>query len=101
MIKSGPVRWGGDRLSQTRPIPRSPDGDKKGKIGRKTAVQIFQLRVVMQGQDCMHCFTVDPPESDILAFWHTPLLPPPSKYASEEGEHKQKIFFFPFQLKME
>ena len=22
-------RWVGDRLSQTRPIPRSPDGDKK------------------------------------------------------------------------
>ena len=23
------VRWGGVGLSQTRPIPRSPDGDKK------------------------------------------------------------------------
>ena len=23
------MRWGGDRLSQTRPIPRSPDGDNK------------------------------------------------------------------------
>ena len=23
----GPVRWGGVGLSQTRPIPRSPDGD--------------------------------------------------------------------------
>ena len=26
----GPVRSGGDRLCQTRLIPRSPDGDKKG-----------------------------------------------------------------------
>ena len=26
----GGVGWGGDRLSQTRPNPRSPDGDKKG-----------------------------------------------------------------------
>ena len=24
--------WGGDRLCQTRPIPRSPDGDKKSNI---------------------------------------------------------------------
>ena len=56
-------------------LMRSPDGDKKGKIGRKTAVQFFQLRVVMQGQDCMHCFTVDPPESDILAHPHSYLLP--------------------------
>ena len=23
----GPVGWGGDRLCQTSPIPRSPDGD--------------------------------------------------------------------------
>ena len=27
--KSGTVGWGGVRLSQTRPIPRSPDGDNK------------------------------------------------------------------------
>ena len=26
--RSGPVGWGGVGLSQTSPIPRSPDGDK-------------------------------------------------------------------------
>ena len=27
--RSGGVQWGGDRLCQTSPIPRSPDGDNK------------------------------------------------------------------------
>ena len=54
---------------------RTQENKQRGKTGRKIAVQIFQLRVVMQGQDCMHCFTVDPPESDILAHPHSYLLP--------------------------
>ena len=45
-------------------LPNIQENKQKGKTGRKTAVQIFQLRVVMQGQDCMHCFTVDPPERE-------------------------------------
>ena len=56
-------------------LPNIQENKQKGKTGRKTAVQIFQLRVVMQGQDCMHCFTVDLPESDILAHPHSYLLP--------------------------
>ena len=30
--KSSLVRWGGVRLSQTRPIPRSPSGDKNARL---------------------------------------------------------------------
>ena len=33
---SGPVGWGGDRFSQTRPISRSPDGgNNQGPPARK------------------------------------------------------------------
>ena len=28
----GPVGWGGDRLCQTSPIPRSPDGDNNDNV---------------------------------------------------------------------
>ena len=27
VVRFSPLGWGGDRLSQIRPIPRSPDGD--------------------------------------------------------------------------
>ena len=45
--KVGPVRWGGVGLSQTSPIPRSPDGDNKYEL--KTNEQAIQQ---IQSQHC-------------------------------------------------
>ena len=43
----GGVRWGGNRLSQTRPIPRSPDGDNKGGGGLfNTTTSAYHLLAV-------------------------------------------------------
>ena len=38
------VRWGPVRLSQTRPIPRSPDGDKNFNEKGKYQVLLLQKR---------------------------------------------------------
>ena len=45
--RSGPVRSGGVGLSQTSPIPRSPDGDNKYEL--KTNEQVIQQ---IQSQHC-------------------------------------------------
>ena len=34
------VLWGGDRLSQTRPIPRSPDSDNNAADQRKYDTEV-------------------------------------------------------------
>ena len=47
------VRWGGDRLCQTSPIPRSPDGDKKvddRKTSSAEKLECVQTCMIMQSQ---------------------------------------------------
>ena len=44
-VRWGPVGSSGDRLCQTSPIPRSPDGDKNDnyEVCRKSAPESFQI----------------------------------------------------------
>ena len=43
----GPVRSGGDRLCQTRPIPRSPDGDNKKLIQISVRIVFYAIKSKM------------------------------------------------------
>ena len=43
------VRWGGDRLCQTSPIPRSPDGDKKCQQTNQSWCSIKLIRECLVG----------------------------------------------------
>ena len=71
--------WGW--LSQTRPIPRSPDGDKN-----RTLKQLSQC----QERSYQTCLSLNIPE-------HTPVLEPTSQFKSTP-ENQNTVRKFPFAL---